>query len=162
MRPPESLPYHWGVSPVQREGVTCTLPYYVFVELRDSGSRHFIPAHYAMGVWSDGKIVNASSSAAAASSGNSSRHSGQGTIIKGFPKGLGSWWETKKNGDRGSTQNFAACFVSIVVWPGEPCLRKCPNFKKCILLDSGHVQNLHKFQFCFSPGQKPRRELQDR
>ena len=33
----------------------------------------------------------------------------------------------------GSTQNFAARLVSIVVWPGEPFLTKCPNLKKCTL-----------------------------
>ena len=27
-----------------------------------------------------------------------------------------------ENGDRGSTQNFAADVVSIMVWPGEPSL----------------------------------------
>ena len=41
-----------------------------------------------------------------------------------------------ENGDQGSTQNFDARLVSIVVWPGEPFLRKCSNFKKCMLLDS--------------------------
>ena len=68
-------------------------------------------------------------------------------MIRGFPKVLGSWWEIFENGDRGSTQNFAADVVSIVVWPGEPCLRKRQNFKKCILFENGHVQNFQKSSF---------------
>ena len=60
---------------------------------------------------------------------------------------LGSWREIFENGDRGSTQNFAADVVSIVVWPGEPSLEKCPNFKKCILFENGHVQNFQKSYF---------------
>ena len=35
---------------------------------------------------------------------------------------LDSWSEISENGDRGSTQSFAADVVSIVVWPGEPFL----------------------------------------
>ena len=64
-----------------------------------------------------------------------------------------------ENGDRGSTQNFAARLVSIVVWPGEQFLRKFSNFKKCILFDSGHVQK--NPEITIFPEQKPRRELQD-
>ena len=56
---------------------------------------------------------------------NSGRHFGRETIFRGFPKVLGSWWEIFENGDRGSTQNFAARLVSIVVWPGEPFSEKC-------------------------------------
>ena len=73
--------------------------------------------------------------------GGSGRHSGQETvIIKGFPEVFGSWWEIFENGDRGSTQNFAADAVSIVVWPGEPFGEKKRNFKKCTLFENGHVQ----------------------
>ena len=46
--------------------------------------------------------------------GNPGRHSGQETIIRGFPKVLGS-----ENADRGSTQNFAARLVSIAVGLGS-------------------------------------------
>ena len=45
-----------------------------------------------------------------------------GAMTIGFPQVFRSWWETFENGDRGSTQNFAADVVSIVVWPGEPFL----------------------------------------
>ena len=71
---------------------------------------------------SDGKIVDVSPPPPSASSGNSGRHSGQEAMIGGFPMVLGSWCEIVENGDRGSTQNFAADVVSIVVWPGEPSL----------------------------------------
>ena len=54
-----------------------------------------------------------------ASFGNSDRHSGQGIIFEVFHMVLGSWWEIFENGGRGSTQNFAAGVVSIVVLPGE-------------------------------------------
>ena len=50
---------------------------------------YFIPAHNGMGVWSDGKIVDAPPPPPSASSGNSGRHSGQETIIRGFPQVLG-------------------------------------------------------------------------
>ena len=69
--------------------------------------------------------------------GDSGRHSGQETIIKGFPKVLGSWWEIFENGDRGSTQNFAGDVVSIVVWPGKLVLEKYDFFKKCKLSKIG-------------------------
>ena len=49
---------------------------------------------------------------------------------------LGSWWEIFENGDRGSTQDFTADVVSIVVWPGEPSLEKLPNFR------NGHFFNM--------------------
>ena len=57
--------------------------------------------------------------------GNSGRHSGQESIIRRFPKVLGSWWEISENGDRGFTQNFDTRLVSIVVWPGEPFSEMC-------------------------------------
>ena len=47
-----------------------------------------------------------------------------GHTIWSFPMVLGSWWEIFGNGDRGSTQNFDARLVSIVVWPGEPFFEK--------------------------------------
>ena len=52
------------------------------------------------------------------------------TFRPGFPEVLGSWWEIFENGDHGSTQNFAADVVSIVVWARQPFLEKAP-FKKC-------------------------------
>ena len=61
------------------------------IEVRDSQTGYFIPARYGMGVWSDGKIVDASPSSSSASSGNSGRHSGQETMFGGFPKVLDSW-----------------------------------------------------------------------
>ena len=88
---------------------------------------YFIPARYGLGVWPDRKIVGAPSPPSA-SLGNSGRHSGQETIIRCFPKVLGSWFEIWKNGDRGSTQNFAADVVSVVAWPGEPFFEKMFNF----------------------------------
>ena len=51
-------------------------------------------------------------------------------MITGFPKVLGSWWKIFENGDRGSTQNFAADVVSIVVWLGEPFLGKMSKFQE--------------------------------
>ena len=59
------------------------------------------------------------------SSGNSGRHSGQGTIVQVFHTVLGSRWEIFENGDRGSTQNFDTNLMSIVVWPTEPFSKKC-------------------------------------
>ena len=52
-------------------------------------------------------------------------HSGQETMLGGFPMVLGLWWEISENGDRGFTQNFDARLVSIVVCPGEPFSEKC-------------------------------------
>ena len=80
-------------------------------------------------------------------------------MIRGFPKVLGSWWEIFENGDRGSIQNFAADVVSIVVWPGEPFLTKCQNFKKCTTFQKGHVHNFEEIAIFL--GQKPRRVRQD-
>ena len=58
--------------------------------MRDSRTGYFMTAHGGMGVRSDGKNADALSPPSA-SSGNSGRHSGQETIIRGFPKALGSW-----------------------------------------------------------------------
>ena len=52
-------------------------------------------------------------------------HSDKGTTLGVLPMVLGSWWEISENGDRGSTQNFDARLVSIVVCPGEPFSEKC-------------------------------------
>ena len=57
---------------------------------------------------------------------------------------FGSWSKISENGDRGSTQNFDARLVSIVVWPGEPFLKKSPNIRKCTLFQTGHVPNFQK------------------
>ena len=62
--------------------------------------------------------------------GNSVRHSSQETITICFLKVLGSRWEIFENGDQGSTQNFAADVVSIVVWPGEHFLGKISKFQE--------------------------------
>ena len=43
---------------------------------------------------------------------------------------LGSWREISENGDRGSTQNFAARLMSIVVCPGEPFFVKVVQNKE--------------------------------
>ena len=61
----------------------------------------------------------------------------------GFEVVVRNIWEWKP----GSTQNFAARLVSIVVWPGEPFVRKYTNFKKCTTFQIGHVQNLKKSQY---------------
>ena len=74
--------------------------------------------------------------------GNSGRHSGQEAIFEGFPMVLGSWWEIFENGDRGSTQNFDARLVSIVVWLGEPFFEK--NIVKQLVMDS----EVHIWIFC--------------
>ena len=50
---------------------------------------------------------------------------------------LGSWLEISENGDRGFTQNFAARLVSIVVWPGEPFLKKLFRIRKYKLFENG-------------------------
>ena len=42
---------------------------------------------------------------------------------------------------------FAERLLSIVVWPGEPFLRKCTNFKRGIVFDSGDVPKIKKFKF---------------
>ena len=52
------------------------------IEVRDSRTGYFIPVRHGIGVWPDGRVVGASpSSSPSASSGNSGRHSGQGTIF---------------------------------------------------------------------------------
>ena len=43
------------------------------------------------------------------------------------------------NGDQGSTQNFAADVVSIVVWPGEPFREKLQDVRKYALFRNRHV-----------------------
>ena len=47
----------------------------------------------------------------------------------------------------GSTQNFAARLVSIVVCPGEPFLKKMSKIKKFILFENMHVLKFQKCQF---------------
>ena len=64
-----------------------------------------------------------------------------------------------ENGDRGSTQNFAARLVSIVVWPGEPFLEKLLRVRKHTLFENGYVPNFQEIVIFLE--QKPRRELQD-
>ena len=66
--------------------------------------------------------------------GNSCRHSGQETMITGFPKVLGSWWEIFENGDRGST-----------AW--EAIFEKMTFFKQCTLFETGHVHNFQTLLF---------------
>ena len=94
-----------------------------------------------------------------ASLGDWGRHSGQETTFKGFPKVLGSWWEIFENGGRGSTQNFAADAVSIVVWPGESFLE---NYTKS---RNAHFSKIDMSKFSrnriFFRGQKPRRVQPD-
>ena len=86
-------------------------------------------------------------------------HSGKGTIFGVLPIVLGSWWEISENGDRGSTQNFDARLVSIVVWPGEPFLEKLLRIRKYTLFQNRHVQKIKKI--VIFPEQKPRRVRQD-
>ena len=59
---------------------------------------------------------------------------------------LRSWREISENGDLGSTQNFAARLMSIVVCPGEPFLEKLFRIRKFKLFQNGYVpkfQNRH-------------------
>merc|ERR1712023_63262 len=67
---------------------------------------------------------------------NSGRHSGQETVFRSFPSVFDSWWEISENGDPGFAQNFDARLVSIVVWPGEPFLKKLLGLKKYTLLEN--------------------------
>ena len=60
---------------------------------------------------------------------------------------LGSWREISENGDRGSTQNFDARLVSIVVCPGEPFLEKLFRIRKYTLFESGYVPKFQKSSF---------------
>ena len=64
---------------------------------------------------------------------------------------MGSWWEISENGDRGSTQNFAARLMSIVVCPGEPFLEKLLRIKKHTLFENGKVLKFQKCQFSKGP-----------
>ena len=57
---------------------------------------------------------------------------------------LGSWLEISENGDRGFTQNFAARLVSIVVWPGEPFLKKSFRMRKYTFFENGYVLKFEK------------------
>ena len=56
-----------------------------------------------------------------------------------------SWCEKFENGDQGSTQNFDARLVSIVVCPGEPFLEKLFRIRKYKLFENGDGP---KFQKC--------------
>ena len=84
---------------------------------------------------------------------SSSWYSGKGTTFGVLPMVLGSWWEISENGDRGSTQNFDARLVSIVVWPGEPFSEKClflpqiQNSQKFIIFESWHFSNFEISHF---------------
>jgi hypothetical protein len=53
----------------------------LFIEVRDSRTGYFIPVRYGIGVWPDGRVVAASWPSSSASSGNSGRLSGWGTIL---------------------------------------------------------------------------------
>ena len=64
-----------------------------------------------------------------------------------FLKVLGSWREIFENGDRGSTQNFAARLMSIVVCPGEPFLEKLLRIRKYTLFENGYVPKFQKSSF---------------
>ena len=75
--------------------------------MRDSRTGSFTP------------VLHGKASPSAASSGNLGRHSGQETIVGGFPTVLGSWSESLQSGDRVSTQNFDARLVRIVVCSQE-------------------------------------------
>ena len=44
-----------------------------------------------------------------------------------------SWREISDNGDRGSTQNFAACLMSIGVWPGSHFCKNVIHHKYTLL-----------------------------
>ena len=133
--------YFWAHKcPSWRISDTSRIANVQFVEVRDSRTGYLIPARYGLGVWPDGKIVGASSppSPPSASSGTSGWHSGQETMFGGFLMVLGSWWEISENGDRGFAQNFDARLMSIVVWPGEPCLNiflKLLRMKRYTLLE---------------------------
>ena len=72
---------------------------------------------------------------------------------------LGSWREIFENGDRGSTQNFAAVVVSIVVWPGEPFLENYKISRNIHFLKMAMSKLSRHDYFC--PGQKVRRVRQD-
>ena len=84
-----------------------------------AGTGYLVPGHVGLGSRQMARVLWTPPSPSP-SLGGSGRHSGQETIIRGFPKVLGSWWEIFENGDRGSTQNFAADVVSVEVWLGEP------------------------------------------
>ena len=100
----------------------------------------------AQGSYQMGRVVG-TPSPSPPSLGNSGWHSGQETIFRRFPKVLDSWWKISENGDRGSTQNFAARLMSIVVCSGEPFLKKKSKIKKCILFENMHVLKFQKCQF---------------
>ena len=52
---------------------------------------------------------------------------------------------SRRIGDRGFTQNFAARLMSIVVWPGEPFLKKLFRIRRYTLFEKWDVP---KFQKC--------------
>ena len=63
------------------------------VEVRDSRTGYFIPVRYGLGLLPDGIVVGVSSPlpSPSASSGTSSRHSGQETIFGVVHMVSGSW-----------------------------------------------------------------------
>ena len=60
-------------------------------------------------------------------------------MFGGFPMVLDFWCEISDNGDRGSTQNFAADVVSIAVCSGEHFLKKMFKIKKSTLFENMDV-----------------------
>ena len=52
---------------------------------------------------------------------------------------------------RGSTQNFDARLMSIVVCPGEPFLEKLFRIRKYTLFENGYVPKFQKCQFSKGP-----------
>ena len=108
-----------------------------YIEVRDSRTGYFIPVRYGLGVWPDKKIVGASPSSA--SSGDSGRHSGQGTIFGVCPDGIGSWWKLWTLWDLAFGQNWHTFHMGRVVWPGEP-IEKKNSISIKLVFKNGHAQ----------------------
>ena len=112
-------------------------------------TEYLVPGHVGTGLRPESRVLGKPPPPPSSSSslGKPGRHSGQETIIRGFPMFFGSWWKISENGDRGSTQNFAARLMSIVVCPGEPFLEKLIRIRKYTLFENGDVPKFQKSSF---------------
>ena len=101
---------------------TCTC---LQVEVRDSArTGYLVPGRDGPGALPNGQSCWDVTAAVVAVTWKLRSTFRPGNYIWSLPMVLDSWPEIFENGGRGFTQTFDAHLVSIVVWPGEPFLKK--------------------------------------